>query len=123
MAMAGQKEIVRLFWRRLGMLALLFFVVAAGAAVWNVWHKEAESRALRHQAEVKLYDLREQEASLSNNIAKLKTDRGKEEALRAQYGVGKEGEALIVIVEPPTPEPIEKQPGMRDWVRKFLPFW
>lgn len=115
--------LVRLFWRRLSIVVLILLIVVAGFAVWGVSEKERESRALREQAERQLNDLREQEASLSGHIRKLKTDRGKEEALREQYGVGREGEGLIVIVESPQVEQAKESPTLRQWVRRFLPFW
>lgn len=115
--------LVRLFWRRLSIVVLILMIVVAGFAVWGVSEKERESRALRNQAERQLSDLREQEANLSGHIRKLKTDRGKEEVLREQYGVGREGEGLIVIVDSPQVEQTEASPTLRQWVSKFLPFW
>lgn len=117
------KALVRLFWRRLGMMMLVLLVILAGLALWRVYQKERDSRELRRQAEVKLADLKEQETSLSTHIQSLRTERGKEEALREQYSVGREGEGLIVIVEPEQPEPVQATSSMRLWVKKFLPFW
>lgn len=118
-----QKAIVRLFWKRFSMLVLILLIAAASVAVLGVYKKERESRELRMQAESQLRDLREQEQNLGHYISKLKTDRGKEEALREQYGVGREGEGLIVIVDPAQPEPVRATSTVREWVRKFLPFW
>lgn len=115
--------LVRLFWKRLGMLVLLVLLVGVGFAVWGVSRKEKESRLLREQAEMQLADLRKQEQSLSEHIGSLKTDRGKEEALREQFGVAKEGEGLIVIVQSAQTAETPTEPSMREWVRKFIPFW
>ena len=60
---------------------------------------------------------------LTSNISRLETARGKEEALREKYELGRHGEGLIIIVEPPEPEPIVEEKGIRQWVTKFLPFW
>ncbi|MFA7309619.1 MAG: hypothetical protein WC050_01815 [Candidatus Paceibacterota bacterium] len=114
---------IRLLWRRLGLLALLVLVLMGISGEWNVFKKERESRALRDQAELQVTNLSAQETQLSADIAKLETDRGKEEALREQYAVGRKGEGLIIIVEPVKPEPIEATSTFRTWVRKFLPFW
>jgi len=118
-----QKTLVRLFWRRLSILGLITLIFAAAFGVWGVFQKERESRYLRDHAQRQAYELSAQEEELSTHISKLKTDRGKEETLRAQYAIGKAGEGLIIIVEPPTPEPIQASTTMRQWVRKFLPFW
>ena len=114
---------VRLFARRLGMVALLAAVVIVASAVWDVYGKEHDSRTLRVQSEQELSDLQEQEGLLGTNITQLKTERGREEALRESYDVGRQGEGLIIIVEPPAPEPLPEESRLRQWVNKFLPFW
>src|SRR3989344_2256958 len=92
------KALARLFWRRLGVLSLVLLIIAVSFAVWGVSKKERESRTLRQEAEVQLADLKEQERTLTEHVESLRTDRGKEEVLREQYGVGRQGEGLIVIV-------------------------
>lgn len=114
---------VRLFARRLGLLALLVLVLAAASGVWDIYHKERESRALRDQAQMQLDDLTQQKTQLSAEISNLQTARGKEETLRQQYELGKQGEGLIIIVNPPTPKPVQASSTVMQWVHKFLPFW
>jgi hypothetical protein len=123
MAIVYRNDPVRLFFRRIGMVALLVFILLVMAEVWDVFQKERESRMLRDEANVRLTDLQAQREHLRDEIATLKTARGKEEALREHYEYGKYGEGLIVIVEPPTPEPIQATSTFRQWVQKFLPFW
>ena len=118
-----QRLIVKLFWRRLLMLGLLTLVVFSLFSVWGVYTKERDSRVLRERAEAELAELQEQQFALSQRIESLRTDRGKEAALRQQYELGKEGETLIVIVEPEASEPVQATSSIRQWVRKFLPFW
>lgn len=117
------KALARLFWRRLGIFTLVGLVIFGALAVRGVWLKEQESRALRHEAEVQLAELREQEAHLSEHIRDLRTDRGIEEALREQYGVARAGEELVIIIESPSAAAPEPEQSVRAWVRKFLPFW
>lgn len=114
---------LRLFFKRVGTLALLILVVFVGLGVWKVFSKERESRALRVEAEIQEARLKEQADQLEAKTAQLKTDRGKEALLRDQYDVGRSGEGLIVIVEPPAPEPIAPEPTFLDKVRKFFFFW
>ena len=124
MAMFGRRDtIVRLFFRRLGMIALLIVVLIGFSTVWDVFHKERESRVLKDEAERQVADLRLQREHLTVEIANLETDRGKEEALREQFQMGRAGEQLIVIVEPPKPEPVATTTTWKTWVGKFLPFW
>lgn len=117
------KALARLFWRRLGIILLFGLVVFAGFAVKGVWQKEQESRAMRHEAEIELAELQRQEAKLSENIGELKSDRGIEAALREQYGVARKGEELVVIIESQAVQEEAPPPTVREWVRKFLPFW
>jgi cell division protein FtsB len=64
-----------------------------------VYSKERESRSQRIIAEAELKELSERKDRIYTDIKSLETDRGKEEALRSQYEIGKEGEGLIIIVD------------------------
>lgn len=114
---------LKLFFKRVGTLILIMVVVFAGLGVWRIYEKERESRALRQEAEGELAHLQKQAALLERKTTQLKTDRGKETLLRDQYEVGRQGEGLIVIVEPPTPEIPPPEPTFLDKVRKFFFFW
>jgi cell division protein FtsB len=118
-----RKDPARLFTRRVGIAALVLLVVFAAAAVWNVYEKERESRALRLQVEGQLEDLRAREAKLNVDIAKLETDRGLEEALRDQYEVAKAGERLLIIVEPATAAPARATSSVLQWFRDTFFSW
>ena len=50
-------------------------------------------------AENKIKELEQEKEKLSSDIAKLKTDAGIEESIREKFGLAKEGEGVIVIVE------------------------
>lgn len=113
----------QIFLRRLGLLALLFVVLAAVLGVWNVYQKERESATLRTQAETERADLILREKQLNGDIAKLKTDRGMEEALREQYALAEKGEGLIVIVDPPTPVPVQATSSVMGWFKKMFRWW
>ncbi len=96
---------VRLLWQRLLIALLVVLSIFSTVAVWKVFWKEHESSALRKEAESRLSDLEVRHGKLAADIASLKTDFGKEKILRGEYDVGKEGERLIVIVEPPAAPP------------------
>ncbi|HVU75829.1 MAG TPA: hypothetical protein VHD38_03280 [Candidatus Paceibacterota bacterium] len=78
---------------------------------------------MREDSERQLQELTQQQESLQDNINKLQTARGKEEALRDQYAVGKPGEQLVIIVEPDRPATTTSENGFMQAVHKFLPFW
>ena len=113
---------MRLLRRRLLLVALLILVAVAVRGVWGVYQKEKESRVLREEAESQLGDLKNREASLRADISKLKSDRGMEEVLRGEYELAKEGEGLIVIVDPPAPPP-EERSGTMEWLHRAFSWW
>lgn len=123
MAIRSRNDPVRLFGRRLMLLGLAILVVAAASGVWSAYHKEKESAALRAQAEGQLADLSARQAQLDADIAKLETDRGKEEVLRDQYALAAKGERLIVIVNSTTTEVQATSSPFAQWLHNAFPWW
>lgn len=99
---------MRLMWRRVIALILLLLVAIALRGVWGVYKKSQESRVLKIEAEATLHDLQTREKELRSDIANLKSDRGVEAVLRERYDLAKEGEGVVVIVDPPAPPPEPK---------------
>ena len=78
----------------LGILILFF--------AWNVlgfWNKMQETVKNKKIIEDKVAELQQQKTKLSSDINSLNTDQGKEKVFRENYGLAKEGEDMIVIVE------------------------
>lgn len=124
MAVFRQRDPARLFLKRLGLLALFVAVILSASGVWGVYQKERESRVLRIQAEREYADLQDREARLKEDIARLQTDRGVEEALRSQYALAGSGEELIVIVEPPAHEPVHAtSSAIQRWFQNLFSWW
>ena len=118
-----RQSAVHIFVRRLALLAMFVLIVGASTGVWGVYEKEKESRTLRDQTERERAELSAREAQLAGDINRLNTDRGMEEALREQYALAAEGEKLIVIVEPPEPEPTQATSTVLQKIRDFFWFW
>ncbi len=123
MAIRWRNDPVRIFGRRLLLLALLGLIIVAIGGAWSGYKKERESGALRLQAEMQLSDLSERQSQLNADIANLETDRGKEEVLREQYALAAHGEGLIVIVDTPPVAPAEETSSVLEWLRKTLSWW
>ena len=124
MARLGQqRDPARLLLKRISLLVLLTVVIFAAGGVWGVYKKERESATLRAQAENERADLLAREARLKEDIGKLHTDRGMEEALREQYALAGQGEDLIVIVEPETPEPQATSTSVIKWFQRLFSWW
>jgi len=116
-------EVVKLFGRRVALLGLLVCVAALGSAVWNIAHKARESAVLKRQAQAQLADLSERQQQLESNIARMQTDRGKEEALRQQYALAAEGEKLVVIIDQATHTPPVATSSSAAWYQDFFGWW
>ena len=57
------------------------------------------TRSNRERAEYKVAELKKEKEKLSSDIAKLKTEQGIEESIREKFGLAREGEGLIIVVE------------------------
>lgn len=109
---------LRVVGRRVLLVALLVVLVFVGRGVWKVYDTSKNSETLRAQAEMRMHELEEREARLKADIASLKSERGVEETLRETYGLGREGEGVVVIVEPVAAPTFEQ----RTWSDKLF-FW
>jgi cell division protein FtsB len=102
-----RKDPMRLMWRRLLAVLLLILIAIALRGVWGVYKKSQDSYILRVEAQAKLDDLQKRERELRADSANLRNENGIEAELRERYNLAKEGESVIVIVDPPAvaPEP------------------
>jgi len=118
-----RRDPLRLLGKRLLLVLLLLLVAVAISGVWKAYRKEQESLVLRQEAEVQLADLAKRKAQLEADITKLNTPRGMEDALREQYLLAKSGEGLVIIVDSPTPAPIEATSSVKEWLQRTLSWW
>jgi len=118
-----RRDPIRLFGKRLLLVLLVLLIAVAISGVWKAYRKEQESLSLRREAEIQLADLAKRKAQLEADITKLNTPRGMEDALREQYLLAKSGENLIIIVDPPTPVPVQATSSVREWFKKTLFWW
>jgi len=120
----GKYDPLRLFARRLFLVGLAFLVLFAAYGVWDIYRKNADAARFRHEAEAQLADLEAQRAKLQADYDKLQTERGKEEALRDSYSVGKEGEGMIMIVEPQqSAPPAQASSSPWSWLERAFSWW
>lgn len=82
-------------------LIILFGAIwGLGTASLSMYEKLVYTREQRDEAENEYSALLEKESALSEKTAFLENERGREEIIRGQYGVVKDGEGVIVIVDP-----------------------
>lgn len=78
----------------LGIVALLFSYSMIGLV-----GKMRETTQNKELAESKVAELKQNKENLNQEIAKLNTTKGLEENIRERFGVVKEGEQVIVVVD------------------------
>jgi len=101
----------------LGIL-LLFFAWS----ILGLTRKMELTRENRKMAEKNVAGLLEEKERLSTDIAKLETEQGVEESIREKFGLSKEGEGLIIVVEDknaPT-EPPKPQRGLFNFLKNLF---
>ena len=97
---------------------LMLVILLLINAVWGISAKYGKSKDIAERAKADLEVLREREASLNRSIEALSTEEGKERELRDRFGVVKEGERMIVLIEEE-----EKAPPIvskKGWWASFL---
>ena len=100
----------------------LIFVISV-ALIYNVIgliKKNKLTRENRQRAADQLASLEVRETELQSELDKLRTDRGIEETLRDKFGVVKEGEGLIIIVDDPDNKKTEDNPGESNGFFQFF---
>ena len=114
---------VRILGRRAWTLLLLAGCTFVWVGVWKALDKQAESYDMRIKAEADLSDAQARKDKLQETIDGLASVRGTEAALRERYGLGKDGEELVVIVE--SDAQIIQRATSTKWerVKQKLKFW
>ncbi|HBA46130.1 hypothetical protein A2W67_02525 [Candidatus Nomurabacteria bacterium RIFCSPLOWO2_02_40_28] len=84
-------------WPVLGFLGILMLFFVWG--IIGFMGKMEVTRQNKKIAENKVAELQQEKIKLSSDIAKLKTEGGVEESIRLKFGLAKEGEGLIVVVD------------------------
>jgi len=78
----------------LGLILLVFLY-----NLFGLLGKMRETVKNKNTAEEKLAELSVNKEKLTQDIARLSTEEGKEENIREKFGLVKEGEGVIIIVE------------------------
>ena len=95
-----KRKLRKTFFSKMTVIILVAVAVLLSHATWSAYQrytdaKENENRAVGHLAE-----LQEREITLRAEIDRMSTERGVEEELRRRYSAVKEGEGVIVVVNP-----------------------
>lgn len=100
-------------------LVLLCFLFAWSAV--GAYHKSRVAKKKMQASAIELAKLEDQREKLSTELGNATTPFGQEKALREKFNVVREGEEVIMIVEPESSAPIPEEEGgfSRFWKRLF----
>ena len=79
-----------------------------------------EARKYRDIAENKVTELLDKKDQLHTEINTLNTDKGKESLIREKFGLAREGEGMIVVINPKKNEEVE---GNQEKQSNFFSFF
>lgn len=94
-------------WPMLFILAFLCIFIAWG--VLGLLGGYRDTLKNKKIAEEKMLELEERKARLVNDLANLETDAGKEKIFRENYGLAKEGEEVIIVVDEKLPPEVSSE--------------
>lgn len=91
-------------------------------SMWNLavfWRKMNETEKNRELAAERATALEESKKHLEAQVGKLQTERGVEEVLREDFGLTREGEGVIIVVEDESEKKglEDENKGFWGWVR------
>lgn len=99
-------------------ILILFFAYN----ILGFWNKMQETEKNKKILEDKVILLQQQKEKLSSDISNLNTVEGKEKLFRENFGLAKDGEDMIVIVEDKNP-PVAAQSastGFLSWLKSWF---
>lgn len=104
--------------------ALILLGLAALFFAWSVFGflgKMEETKKSKEIAEHKVTEFEEKKQKLGADIEKLQTEEGIEENIREKFGLAREGEGVIIIVDDQKPESEEpKSGGFLNWLKSLF---
>ena len=115
-----KKSRLKVFFESPAVLLLLFILILF--FIWNMIGfigKMRDTVNNRKIAENKIIELEKNKANLSKEIDKLKTDEGVEESIRDKFGLARDGEQMIVIVDDKDTKHIENTPENKGFFSFF----
>jgi cell division protein FtsB len=115
-----RRRLKRLLHSRYAIIAMIVLLLLLGRAVWGIYSKYERSREIAERVKADLVTLEEREKILSKSIESLSTEEGKERELRDRFGVVKEGERLVVLVDADESGKNEIKPVEKSWWQGFL---
>lgn len=90
----------KLLYAKPTIIIMAMFLVLISHSAWRMHEKSLDAISKRDKAIEELRALEARKAELENDVARLSSDRGIEEEIRDRFMVAKEGEKVMIVVEP-----------------------
>ena len=95
-----KKKFHQIVYSRPTLVLLAVLLVVTLNSTWKMYEKASLAREQKNRLENELESLKARELDLQAKIANLKTERGLEEEIRGRFSVAKNGESVVVVVDP-----------------------
>ncbi|OGG47876.1 hypothetical protein A3D66_01900 [Candidatus Kaiserbacteria bacterium RIFCSPHIGHO2_02_FULL_50_9] len=96
-----RRKLRHFLYSKVFLLVLFLLIILLAKGVWGVYSSERDTSRKRVEKAAELQDLLDRQMALTAELQRLSTKRGIESELRQKYEVVKEGEEMIVLVQPP----------------------
>jgi len=115
-----RRRIRRLLHSRYAIGVLVVILALSAQAVWGIYNKYRKSEELSARMGANLSELKTRKQRLEGLNASLGTSEGKEREIRDRFGVVREGERTIIIVEGTSADDGVTPIAPRGWWEAFL---
>ena len=120
-----RKKVRRLLYSRNVIIVLCIVTILLVRGAWGVMQKDIESKKNVALVQKQLEEAQKKNQELTKQIALLSTEEGIESEIRQKFSVSKEGEHVVVIVNPqPATTTGEETRGfwgrIGDWFKKIF---
>ncbi len=108
---------------KVSLIFLGIVIIAFLFSMFSFMNKMEETRKNRKIIEDKIAELEKSKETFESEITKLKTEKGQEEAIREKFGVAKEGENMIMVVDDknsPSDQPQTDSGGFFSFLKNFF---
>jgi len=116
-----QKQIIkRRLYGRTVRIVLVVVLILLIRPTWNIYKKSRDSERNLKQAQEELALLEKRQKELSVSLENLKSEEGRDEEIRAKFGVAKAGETMVVVLDDKKPVQTTTTP---EEIGAFSRFW
>lgn len=93
------RKIKRSVYTKIVAIILFIIVVFSSIGVWGLYKKSQLAKEKRDEVKEELQLLVKRKESISEEILLLRTEHGVEERIRSDFGMVREGEEVVVLVD------------------------